>query len=316
MRNAFAAEITALAQFDPRIVLLSGDIGNKLFDKFKSAAPDRFYNCGVAEANMIGVAAGMAMTGLRPIAYTITPFVTTRCLEQIRVDVCYHNLPVIVAGVGAGLGYANLGPTHHSCEDIAFLRALPNMQVVAPGDPHEVRAVLRAALAQQGPVYIRMGKKGEPTVHSDVPADFAIGKGIVIREGDEVCILAAGTVLPLGIEAGRHLAKLGISTRVVSLHTIKPLDEALLCDLATRFKVIVTIEEHSRIGGLGAAVAQWLVEANFKGPRLLTFATGDYFMKVAGETEYARELYGITEEAVIARVREAMAENSGGVASA
>ena len=144
MRNAFAAEINAQAVSDSRVVLLSGDIGNRLFDPIKASAPDRFLNCGVAEANMMTVAAGMAMNGLRPVVYTIAPFVTTRCLEQIRVDVCYHQLPVVIVGVGAGLSYASLGATHHSCEDIALLRSLPNMTVISPADAHEVRGAARA----------------------------------------------------------------------------------------------------------------------------------------------------------------------------
>jgi len=135
MRNAFADELTNLAHEDDRIVMLSGDIGNRLFDKFKDAHGDRFYNCGVAEANMTGMAAGLAMNGLRPVTYTITPFVTTRCLEQIRTDVCYHDVPVTIVAVGAGLSYAGLGPTHHACEDIAFLRALPNIKSSAPEMP-------------------------------------------------------------------------------------------------------------------------------------------------------------------------------------
>src|SRR5262245_50146263 len=166
MRNAFADELTKLGRADDRVVMLSGDIGNRLFDKFKDACPDRFYNCGVAEANMMGVAAGMALSGLRPVAYTITPFITTRCLEQIRVDVCYHNVPVTIVAVGAGMAYASLGPTHHACEDISLLRSLPNMKVVCPADAHEVRAAMRAAMHQDGPVYIRLGKKGEPNVHA------------------------------------------------------------------------------------------------------------------------------------------------------
>ncbi|SVC89499.1 uncharacterized protein METZ01_LOCUS342353, partial [marine metagenome] len=141
---------------DSRIVLLSGDIGNKLFDKFKEQSGKNFYNCGVAEANMMGVAAGMALSGLRPIIYTITPFTTTRCYEQIRVDACYHNVPVIIVGTGSGFTYAELGPTHHSCEDLAIMRVLPNMTVLAPADEVELRQCLRAALKQKGPVYIRI----------------------------------------------------------------------------------------------------------------------------------------------------------------
>jgi len=169
MRNAFADEITKLADEDKRVVLLSGDIGNRLFDPLKERAPDRFHNCGIAEANMMTVAAGMAICGLRPVAYTITPFITARCLEQIRVDVCYQRMPVIIVGTGSGLSYASLNATHHSCEDIASLRVLPNMTVLCPGDPLEVRLALRAAVKHDGPVYIRIGKKGEPAIHKVRP---------------------------------------------------------------------------------------------------------------------------------------------------
>src|SRR4029077_14604576 len=185
MRNAFAAAITALAALDQRIVVLSGDIGNSLFDAFQEQFPGRFFNCGVAEANMTGMAAGMASCGLRPVTYTIKPFVTTRCLGKIRVHVCSHHLPVVIVGVGAGLSYASLGATHHSCEDIAFLRALPNMSVISPADAHEVRGAVRAALRHDGPVYRRIGKKGEPLVHDREP-EFSIGKAIVIRPGRRV----------------------------------------------------------------------------------------------------------------------------------
>src|ERR1700739_4498405 len=195
MRNAFADELTRLGDEDPRVVMLSGDIGNRLFDKFKARHAPRFFNCGVAEANMVGIAAGLAMNGLRPVAYTITPFVTTRCLEQIRTDVCYHEAPVTIVAVGAGLAYSGLGPTHHACEDIAFLRAIPNMVVICPGDAWEVRAAMRGALRQDRPVYIRMGKRGEPKVHQDVPEAFQIGKALTVSEGSDVCLLSNGTML-------------------------------------------------------------------------------------------------------------------------
>ena len=159
MRAAFANEIEALSAKDERLVLLSGDIGNRMFDTYKEKFPNRFYNCGVAEANMTGIAAGMALCGLRPITYTITAFNTIRCLEQIRLDVCYQNLPVIIVGVGGGLSYSSLNATHHALEDIASLRVLPNMTVICPGDAWEVRAALRAAIEVDGPVYIRMAKK-------------------------------------------------------------------------------------------------------------------------------------------------------------
>src|ERR1700733_15877424 len=196
MRNAFTDELTKLGDQDERIVMLSGDIGNRLFDKFKDKHPSRFFNCGVAEQNMMGVAAGLAMNGLRPVAYTITPFVTTRCLEQIRTDVCYHEAPVTIVAVGAGLAYSGLGPTHHACEDISFLRSLPNMVVICPGDAFEVRAALQASMKQDRPVYIRMGKKGEPVVHPGPLENFRIGKAMTVSEGKDVCLLSTGNMLP------------------------------------------------------------------------------------------------------------------------
>jgi transketolase len=297
MRNAFANEITALAAEDERIVLLSGDIGNRLFDTYKDRFPKRFLNCGVAEANMISLAAGMALCGLHPVAYTITPFITTRCLEQIRVDVCYHNVPVIIVGVGGGLSYASLGGTHHSCEDIAFMRMLPHMTVICPGDAQEVQLALRAALRHEGPVYIRLGKKGEPVVHKQTP-DFVIGRGIVMSMGSDVCLLSTGNMLPVVLQAAEELSRRGISAQVVSFHTVKPLDEDLLSEVFSRFTVVVTAEEHSILGGLGGSIAEWLTEQPHQKARLLRVGTADTFLHEAGEQEYAREYFGLTPEAI------------------
>ena len=306
MRNAFADELTKLGNADRRVVMLSGDIGNRLFDKFKHANPDRFFNCGVAEQNMMGLAAGMAMSGLRPVAYTITPFITSRCLEQIRTDACYHELPVTIVAVGAGLAYAGLGPTHHACEDIALLRALPNMKVVCPADAWEVRGALQAALKQDSPVYIRMGKKGEPVVHNEVPADFAIGRAITIEEGRDVCLLSTGNMLPEAIEAAHALKAKRISARVVSFHTVKPLDEACLREAFGKFQVVATIEEHSLIGGFGSAVAEWVIDNGVRTKAFLRIGTPDKFFKKSGEQEYAREELGLTGHQIAARVAKAL----------
>lgn len=303
MRNAFADEITQLAAADERVVMLSGDIGNRLFDKFKAQHPMRFFNCGVAEANMISMAAGMAMCGLRPVAYTITPFITARCLEQIRVDVCYHHQPVIIVGVGAGLAYASLGATHHSCEDIAMLRVLPHMKVICPGDELEARAALRAALQQEDPVYIRLGKKGEPIVHSDVP-EFAIGKGIVMRQGTDICLLSVGNMLPNVLGAADLLAESGVSVQVVSLHTVKPLDENLLRDVFSRCRVVATVEEHSILGGLGSAVAEWLSDQTSPHARLIRIGTPDVFLHEAGDQGYARQQFGLDAAGIARRIRD------------
>jgi len=302
MRNAFADELTKLGNVDPRVVMLSGDIGNRLFDKFRAAHPSRFYNCGVAEQNMTGVAAGMALSGMRPITYTITPFVTTRCLEQIRTDVCYHDLPVMIVAVGGGLSYAGLGPTHHACEDIAFLRAIPNMVVICPGDAWEVRAAMRAALEQDRPTYIRMGKRGEPKVHSETPEAFRIGKALPISDGTDVCLLSTGTMLPEVIETAHLLEKQGVSAQVVSFHTVKPLDEDFLRDALSRFRLVATIEEHSLIGGFGAAVAEWMIDEAIVPRKFLRFGTPDAFFKKSGEQEYAREQLGLGTHHMAARI--------------
>jgi transketolase len=306
MRNAFADELTRLGDEDSRIVMLSGDIGNRLFDKFKAKHPSRFFNCGVAEANMMGVAAGMAMNGLRPVAYTITPFVTTRCLEQIRTDVCYHEAPVTIVAVGAGLSYSGLGPTHHSCEDISFLRSIPNMVVICPGDAFEVRAALRAAMQQDHPVYIRMGKKGEPVVHAGSIENFQIGKAITVADGTDVCLLSTGNMLPEAVEAARKLREQGISAQVVSFHTVKPLDQTCLKDAFGRFKLVATIEEHSLIGGFGAAVSEWLADTRTGNQNFMRFGTPDAFFKQSGEQEYAREALGLTGHQIAEKIIHAL----------
>jgi len=293
MRNAFADEITKLGVENEHLVLLSGDIGNRLFDRFKEQCTGRFYNCGVAEANMVGVSAGLAMSNLRPVVYTITPFITTRVMEQIRIDLCYHDLPVVIVGTGSGLSYASLGPTHHSCEDMAMLRTLAGMSVLAPGDPIEVRSCIRTALQHDGPVYIRIGKKGEQVIHKDNP-DIKIGESITIRNGNDICLLAVGVLLPMAIEIAEVLAGKGISARVVSVISIKPLDNSLLDEIFSRYSHIVTIEEHGLIGGFGSAVAEWLVDSEPKTARLVRFGVDDAFIHESGETDYIRESQGLS----------------------
>ena len=281
MRNAFAREITRLAREDPRVVLLSGDIGNRLFDDFKQSCPGRFFNCGVAEANMIGVAAGLAMNGCRPV--------------------CYHNVPVTIVGTGAGLSYASLGATHHSCEEMGMLRLLPGLSVFAPADAVEVRACLRAILQQPQPAYMRIGKKGEPQVHADLPA-YRFGESIVLRMGRDVSFLCAGTILPLALAAADELASRGLSVGVVSMPCIKPLDEPLLSRVFAGCRVVATVEEHSVLGGLGGAVAEWLSDHPGLGARLLRFGTADEFLHETCDQEEARAHFGLTREHLTERV--------------
>ena len=300
MRNAFADEITKLAIDNPSLILLSGDIGNKLFDKFKGVAPTRFYNCGIAEGNMMSVAAGMGLSNLRPFVYTITPFTTTRCFEQIRGDVCYHKSPVVIVGTGSGLSYAKLGPTHHSLEDMAILRTLPGMRVLAPCDSTELRLAMSAVLEHRGPAYIRIGKKGEADIHAS-PPKFKIGEAIIVRPGKDVALLCAGTLMSETLKAADVLKEKGISAEVVSFHTVKPLDEIYLQSASTRFKLLITVEEHSRIGGFGSAVSEWRSSTNCA-IQQISLGTDDEFMHEVGSQSYARKKYGLTAENIAARV--------------
>lgn len=301
MRNSFAQEITRLGRDDERIVLLSGDIGNRLFDDFKEACPGRFYNCGIAEAGMIGLAAGLALSGFRPVCYTIAPFVSYRCLEQIRVDLCYHALPVVLVGTGGGLSYASLGATHHSCEELGMLRLLPGLNVLAPADSAELQACLRATLLAPGPSYLRIGKKGEPRIHAKVPA-YRMGESFTLRGGREMFFVCTGTLLPVALEAAAILDARGISAGVASMPAIKPLDVALLRRVFGECSLVATVEEHSVLGGLGGAVAEWLSEQTSPSARLLRFGTADEFPHSTGEQDEARAHFGLTAGNLAARV--------------
>ncbi|MBU3666232.1 MAG: transketolase [Chthoniobacterales bacterium] len=304
MRNAFADEITKIAQKREDIVLLSGDIGNRLFDKFKEVAPTRFYNCGVAEANMIGVAAGMAASGLKPVCYTIASFITYRVIEQIRLDLGYHHQNVVFVGTGAGLSYASLGSTHHSVEDMGMLRLVPGLAVLAPGDEMELRPALRAALDYPGPVYIRIGKKGEPVVHK-TELKVEIGKAVKLRDGKDAWILALGNTLPMAIDAAAQLESGGINCGVASMGSLKPLDTDFLAEVFRSAKAVATLEEHSILGGLGTATAEWMA-ANGESARakLLTFGTPDEFLHQTTHQPSARAWAGLTVEQVVKRISE------------
>lgn len=252
---------------------------------------------------MTGVASGLAASGLRPITYTITPFNTVRCLEQIRLDVCYPDLPVIVVGTGSGLSYAGLGATHHSMEDIAILRTLPNMHVVCPADTVEVRLAVKAAMRLGRPTYIRLGKKGEPLVHQSDPV-FEIGRGIVVRDGADVAILSVGTMLDTALKSADQLQQAGVSTEVISLHTVKPLDDQLLSALFADKKLVVVLEEHGLTGGAGSAVLEWGNAKRVALDKLVCIGAPDRFLSACGDQDQARILYGLVPDKVCERVLE------------
>ena len=294
MRSLFAKEITNLAKKNGDIVLLSGDIGNKMFDGFKEIAPNRFFNCGIAEANMMSMASGMALSGLRPYIYTITPFTTTRCLEQIKIGAAYHNSNVVIVGTGSGLSYAELGPTHHSLEDIAILRSIPDIRILAPSDPMELKVQLMETVNLKGPTYIRIGKKGEPNLHTDL-ANLGIGKANILREGKNILILAVGPIVSEALKAVEELDDNDISVAVATMSSIRPLDIYFLESMLKRgFKNWVTLEEHGLIGGLGSTILEWASDNKVSNKVKLTrIGVKNEFIHKLGNQAYTRQILGI-----------------------
>ena len=299
MRNAFAQAMTELAKERSDVCLLSGDIGNRMFDQYKEIAPTRFLNCGIAEANMMSMAAGMAISGLRPVVYTITPFTTTRCLEQIRIGVAYHEAPVVIIGTGSGLSYAELGATHHSLEDLAILRSIPNLQVCAPADSLELVAQLREAISKSKPTYIRIGKKGEPNLFNENAA-LGIGKAQLLEAGHKILLLAIGPIVTEALEARAILKQEGIEMAVASMASIKPIDNDFLKQrVADGFTHWITLEEHHLQGGLGSTLLEWLSENQIRNIILKRMGIRDSFIHKLGDQKYVRSCENIDAESII-----------------
>ncbi|TMP43484.1 transketolase [Pseudoalteromonas citrea] len=292
MRNAFARVLTELAKTDERLVLFYADIGNRLFNPLKEFALERTINAGIAEANMASMAAGSAMMGHKPFIYTITPFTTARNFEQIKIDIAYQNQPVIIVGTGSGLAYANLGPTHHSFEDIALMRALPNMNIVCPADAQELEILMPQLIELNAPCYFRIGKKNEPTVHNQKP-NLEFGKAYTMQPGETLAILATGTIMPLAQALHTELAAKGINAELVSFHTVKPLDTDYLDTAVSRFNHIITLEEHNVSGGFGSAILEYVSDLNASA-KVHRFGIPDYFIDQVHSPEDARIKAGLT----------------------
>ena len=297
MRNAFLKELFELAKKDERIVLIVGDLGFGVVNPFMEQLPRQFLNAGVAEQNMTGMAAGMALSGKIAYTYSIGNFPTMRCLEHVRNDVCYHNANVKIVTVGGGFAYGAMGATHHAIEDLAVMRALPGMTVVAPGDPVEAKAATRAITEFHGPCYLRLGKAGEPIVHQS-EIQFELGKAIRMREGRDATLICTGGILQTAVRAAQRLAEIGIQTRLLSMHTLKPLDTDAVLAAARETHAICTLEEHSILGGLGSAVAEVLAEADIPKIPFKRIGVPPGFSPYIGSQEYMQECHGLTPEAI------------------
>jgi transketolase len=317
MRDAFFSALTEVAERDERVWALTGDLGIGLFDEFCRVAPGRYLNVGIAEQALVGVAAGLAYAGQRPVAYSIAPFLTARAHEQVRVDVAIAHANVTLVGVGGGVAYGYLGPTHHGTEDIAVMRALPGMTVLAPGDPGEARRATEAALALDGPVYVRLGKNGEPDLLGDAP--FVIGSAVTLADGGDVVLASTGPVLRQVLGAAARLERDGVHATVLHYGTVKPFDAEALTGAAARAGAVLTVEEHTIVGGLGSAAAEALAEAG-TGARLRRIGLRDTFAHEVGSQGHLLAAHGITEEQIHAQALELVSaggeaggEDSGGL---
>jgi len=312
VRTAFIQTLNELADRDERVCLIVGDLGYSVIEEFASKHPDQFVNAGVSEQNMIGLAVGMALTGKVVFTYSIGNFGTLRCLEQIRNDVCYHRAEVKVVAVGGGLAYGNLGVTHHASEDVAIMRSLPNMTVVAPGDPVEARLATRAVVALNGPCYLRLGKAGEPVVHAKEP-DFVLGRAITLLDGSDVTLIASGGMLATSDRVARALSDQGLGVRLISMHTVKPVDRQAITRAATETRYVFTLEEHSVEGGLGGAVAEVMAEIEAPHAPLKRIGLRPEFNTTVGDQTYLKKVHGLDEETVLKTIQQIITRSYGRV---
>jgi transketolase len=297
MRAACLDVLYEMAKRDERIVFIGSDLGVGVMDRFKAEMPDRFFMEGISEAHVVGMAAGMAMEGRIVYVNTIATFLTRRCYEQVAVDLCLHRARVRLLGTGAGLAYAPLGPTHEAIEDLAILRALPGMTVLAPADATEMRRLMPRTVDHPGPIYIRQGKGGDPVV-TPPDQDFAIGRIYPLRPGRDVLLVSTGTMARTALDAAGLLEGRGLDAGVVHVPTLKPLDAGALAELMAPVRVVLTLEEHTTLGGLGSAVAEVLAEAGFESPkRFRRLGIPDVFADEYGSQASLLAHWGLTAEA-------------------
>lgn len=298
-RHAFAEELVRLARADARVVAVCNDsVGSSNLIAFKKEFPDRLINVGIAEQNMVGVSAGLANGGLRPFVCAAAPFLSGRATEQIKADIAYSHVPVVLCGLSPGVAYGALGPTHHSIEDLSWMRAISDLDVVVPCDPDETREVMRSVLASGRPTYLRIGRIAVPAVdHGDVP--FQIGRFRLVRPGGDVALIATGTMVSRALAAAEVLAAHGIAARVLSAASVQPIDEDAIVAAARETRGIVTIEEAIVRGGLGAAVAEVVVQHHPVAMRLMGF-TG---FAPTGSAEFLLSHVGLTADGIAETAR-------------
>ncbi|SFQ24138.1 transketolase [Lachnospiraceae bacterium XBB1006] len=306
MRNTYLRELYKLAEKDKRVLSLIADNGMIVYDEFREAFPEQYYNFGISEGHMVTAAAGMASCGLIPFAYTIGSFLAYRSCEFLRLDVCLQNLNVKIVGIGAGVTYGYLGPTHHSTEDIAILRAMPNLTILSPATPKEARVLVNYAYEHDGPVYIRLGNNLPAELYAE-DMEVIPGKPTTLTEGKDLVVFATGEILNQAKEALDLLKIDGVSAELISVHTIKPLDEAFVLEVCNRHKRIVTVEEHSIFGGLGGAIAEVMAE-NGNGKKLQRIGLQDRFAKGYGNRLEVLKANDLDGKGIYAQIKKYLQE--------
>ncbi len=303
MRQTCLDTVYQLAQQDERVVFIGSDLGEGTLEDFRREIPQRFFMEGISEANILTMAAGLAMNGKIPYVNTIAPFLTRRAYEQILLDLCLHRVNVRLLGNGGGMVYAPLGPTHMVIEDLAALRAIPGMTILAPADAEEMQRLMLLTTDYQGPIYVRFGKGFDPVVsRSEQPV--AIGKAVTYASGSELLLVSTGITLKLVLEAAENLQNQGVSTAILHYHSIKPFDIESLLALASQVRAVITVEEHSVIGGLGGAVAETLLEADLdRVPKFRRIGVPDCFPEDYGSQAHLMNSFGICADNILTQAR-------------
>ncbi len=300
MRDTYLKILYELAKRDSNVVSLVSDNGLIVYDDFRQDFPDRYYNFGIAEANMVGAAAGMANCGKIPFVYTISAFIAYRAYEFLRDDVCFQNQNVKLIGIGSGLTYSTLGPSHHTTEDIGLLRSLPNLVVFSPATRAEVKWMMEEAYRIKGPVYIRLGNNGEEYYKEEVK--FSVGKPKIVKKGKDITIMVTGAIINEAMKAAKWLKEDGIDVQVVSIHTLKPIDTEAVAKLLEKTEKLVTIEEHNIIGGLYSTIAEVMVDKKIVIP-LLKIGLNDTFAEGYGKIENVRSMNGVGIQEIYSRIK-------------
>lgn len=307
MRDTFVKTLIEVAKKDPSVELVTGDLGFGVLKPFWEQCPDQFTNAGIAEQNMTTVAAGMALEGKTVFTYSIGNFPTLRCLEQIRNDCAYHNANVKVVCIGGGFVYGSLGMSHQATEDLAILRALPNVVVMAPADPSEAEEATRAIAVWPGTCYLRLGRGGEKRIHEKIE-NFQIGKAIKVRNGKRVVIFSTGAIFDEVRDAYEMLIEKGYDPAVYTFPTVKPLDKEVVEACSCNFDLIVTCEEHNIVGGFGGAIAEVMAEMKHNKAYLLRVGLNDEYAVRVGNQKYLRDQYGLSAVKIADRIEEALHE--------